>query len=87
MSLITVLKRCRVLSLASQDALLSASEISGIVGILESGIDSLARGAELNRDQMKALFAPTGALQEVSMRNGWSHEYIALSAEFDRLIA
>ena len=86
MSLIDVLQRCRVLSLASQDALCASSDISTIVAMLDRGIESLARGAALNRVELKTLFAPTGALQETSMSNGWSNEYITLAAEFDELM-
>ena len=31
------------------------------------------------------LFAPTGALQEISMQNDWIQEYLNLSLEFDTL--
>jgi hypothetical protein len=86
MSLIDVLKRCRELSRASQDAVWSSTGVSEIVAMLDRGIESLERRAELNRDELKLLFAPTGALQETSMDNGWSCEYLLLSAEFDGLI-
>jgi hypothetical protein len=33
------------------------------------------------------MFAPTGDLQETAMANGWSIEYLLLSAQFDSLIA
>jgi hypothetical protein len=46
--------RSRVLSLASQDVLWTSSDVSMIVAILERGIESLARGAELNREELKA---------------------------------
>jgi hypothetical protein len=86
MTLIDVLSRCRELAQASRDATWSSSGVSVVVAILDRGIKSLALGTELNRDELKLLFAPTGALQETSMENGWSHEYLLLSAEFDRLI-
>jgi hypothetical protein len=74
------------LSQASQDATWSSTGVLGIVAILDRGIKSLALGTELNRDELKLLFAPTGAFQETSIENGWSHDYLLLSAEFDRLI-
>jgi hypothetical protein len=86
MSLLYILKRCRALSQASQDALWSSTSVSEIVAVLDRGIESLVHGGELNRNELKLLFAPTGALQETSMDNGWSDEYLLLSAEFDRLI-
>jgi hypothetical protein len=86
MSLIDVLKRCRELSQASHDSVWSSTGVPEIVAILDRGIDALERGAEVDRDGLKLLFAPTGALQETSMDNGWADEYLLLSAEFDRLI-
>ena len=47
---------------------------------------TVLRWAELNRDELKLLFAPTGALQETSMDNGWAGEYLLLSERFDGLI-
>jgi hypothetical protein len=86
MSLLDVLERCRELSRASQDAIWSSTGVSEIVAILDRGIEALQRGSESDRDELKLLFAPTGALQETAMDNGWSLEYLWLSAEFDRLI-
>jgi hypothetical protein len=86
MSLIEVLKRCRELTQASQDAMWSSSGVAGIVAILDCGIHSLECGTEPNRDELRLLFAPTGDLQETSMANGWSSEYLLLTSEFDRLI-
>jgi hypothetical protein len=50
MSLIKVLKRCRELSLASQDAVWSSTGVSEIVAILERRIKSLERRAALKRE-------------------------------------
>jgi hypothetical protein len=86
MSLIDLLKRCRELAMASQDAIWSSAGVSEIVAILDRGIEAIQRRTELNRDELKLLFAPTGALQETSMANGWAEEYLSLSAQFDRLI-
>jgi hypothetical protein len=86
MTLVDVLKGCRELAQASEDSIWSSTGVPEIVAILDRGIESLERGAELNRDELKLLFAPTGALQETSMDNGWSNEYLLLSAKFDRLI-
>jgi hypothetical protein len=86
MSLIELLRRCRQWSQASHDAVWSSTSVAEIVAILDRGIAALQGGTELNRDELKLLFAPTGALQETAMDNGWSDEYLVLSAEFDRLI-
>jgi len=31
------------------------------------------------------LFLPTGTLQEISIQNGWSEQYLILAAEFDSI--
>lgn len=36
-------------------------------------------------EQLNILFAPTGSLQEHSLSNGWSKEFIQLATEFDTL--
>jgi hypothetical protein len=86
MSLIAVLKRCRELSESSRDPTFYPIGIREIVAILNRGIEALERGSNMNRDELRLLFAPTGALQETSIDNGWGDEYLLLSAQFDRLI-
>lgn len=36
-------------------------------------------------DFFQLLFFPTGTLQEISIQNGWSEEYLKLAAEFDSI--
>jgi hypothetical protein len=36
-------------------------------------------------EKIKMLFLPTGTLQEHSICNGWTDEFLNLSTEFDRL--
>ena len=35
---------------------------------------------------LKALFAPTGSLQELSASSGWGHEFLQLAERFDTII-
>ena len=37
--------------------------------------------------ELELLFLPTSVLQEHSIQNGWSKEYMTLSTSFDRLYA
>jgi len=64
----------------------SSRGIAEIVAVLDSGIDAIERGTDLNRHDLKLLFAPTGDLQETSITNGWAEEYLSLAASFDGLI-
>jgi hypothetical protein len=34
---------------------------------------------------VKLLFAPTGAFQEISLGSGWSDEYLEIAARFDKV--
>lgn len=86
MSLISVLKRCHALSQISQDSLYSSTGVTEIVAILSRAIEGLETGSDLNLEELKLLFAPTGDLQETSMGNGWGDEYLELSSKFDTLI-
>ena len=82
-----ILNRCRELCAASDDAMFSSTTVSEIASVLDRAIDAIAAGVEPDRSQLKLLFAPTGAIQEISMANGWHSEYIELSTRFDDLIA
>ena len=86
MSLLEILERCRALSQSSCDPAYSAATVQEIVATLDQGIASIRGGTELNRQELRLLFAPTGALQETAMDNNWCGEYLLLSAQFDELI-
>jgi hypothetical protein len=51
-------------------------EIDGIVAKLRAG-------ALPDVDQMRVLFLPTGAIQEVSASSGWGYEFLDLASDFD----
>ena len=80
--LITVLKQARtLLALESNDFSWSSwkgqnhaiSEIDSIITSLENG----------SIPEIKTLFAPTGPMQEVSLRSGWGKEFLELAERFD----
>jgi hypothetical protein len=47
--------------------------------VLEHGV--LPKG-----EVLEILFAPTGPIREVSVRSGWSEEFLALAARFDAAV-
>ena len=87
MTLSAVLKRCRSLSETSRDAVYASMGVSQIVEVLSREIESLERRTRPRCAELKLLFAPTGALQDTSIANGWAEEYLLLAARFDTLIA
>lgn len=46
---------------------------------------ALAAGDGSAIDRLAVLFAPTGALQEVSIASGWTLEFLKLADRFDRI--
>jgi hypothetical protein len=38
-------------------------------------------------ENLKLLFAPTGAIQEISVSSGWGEKFLALAKKFDRTVA
>ena len=61
----------------------------GSVGDLRNELSSYlskAKHEDLTEDdirRLKLLFAPTGALQDVSLSGSWSHRYLELAERFD----
>src|SRR6266487_3254055 len=54
---------------------------------LETYIEELQTGDLSCLEKLKTLFLPTATLQEHSISNGWTDEYMRLSENFDRLYA
>ncbi|MBL0357772.1 MAG: hypothetical protein IPP72_13195 [Chitinophagaceae bacterium] len=52
---------------------------------IDDFVDQLKRGDFSSLDQVNLHFLPTGTFQEHSLMNGWSDEYLQLSASFDKL--
>lgn len=62
---------------------LSPAEIGMDLGIV---IEQLHNGEGIDKEYLKALFAPIAPIQECAMANDWSDEYLELSTKFDQLI-
>jgi hypothetical protein len=62
----------------------SAQEPQHILPILNEEISSLITSGQL-RDpkRLRLLFAPTGALQEISLAGGWAERFLEISSRFD----
>lgn len=57
-------------------------------GELAAAIDKcivlLTQGKDYVVNDIALLFAPTGALQEVSLSNGWEYEFLEFAADIDK---
>ena len=50
---------------------------------IDSIIARIRVGTPPDELQLKALFAPTGPIQEVSLSSGWADEFLKLAGDFD----
>jgi len=57
-----------------------------VVKNLEIEIRRLEKNEKINKHLLELEFAPTSTIQEISMANGWSAEFIKLSSKFDQEI-
>ena len=75
---ISLLVRCRELTLASEESIYADSSPAEIVAILDQAITSVEARGPIDTDKLQLLFAPTGALQDTSIDNGWGNEFQAI---------
>lgn len=57
-----------------------------ILDTLETMLEKVERGEEIDRKELRLLFLPTGAVQETAMANGWSAEIPVLAEAVDRYL-
>ena len=81
-----------VLALEKTLSLLRESESSAWAGLsveevirqLEDELDKARNSQPTDLKRLGFLFAPTGALQETSIDNGWANEFLEISKTIDR---
>ena len=57
-----------------------------VIKNLETQLEKLEKNEKIDRLLLEVEFAPTSTIQEISMANGWSSEYLKLSSKFDKEI-
>ena len=82
-----ILSRCSELIAESNDSDWSCMDTVDILKSLDAGLSALTDDGIPDVNELGLLFAPTGALQETAMSNGWSDEYLELSSRFDNTIS
>jgi hypothetical protein len=85
-TLIEILRCCREFVEKSEDSPWSHMEAPEIDCVIANAIERLEQDSAIDHFQLRMIFGPTGPLQETSMSNGWSDEYLALAAKFDHAI-
>ncbi len=67
----------------SEESVWSHRAPNEIIRILESELQKSGGHELLDLKTIALLFAPTGDIQEISMTNGWSDEYLEISQVVD----
>jgi hypothetical protein len=81
--LIAALRETILLLDRSEDSAWAGQSVSEIKSILSENIAALEANGSYQKETLGLLFAPTGSIQETSIMNGWSEEYMRLSSVVD----
>lgn len=85
-ALLKILRRVRELVARSEDSDWSCMDAKDILERLDHSIRRLEQFLAVDVDELRFLFVVTGPLQETSMSNGWSDEFLVLAEYFDEII-
>ncbi|CAD5292438.1 conserved hypothetical protein [Alteromonas sp. 38] len=81
--LVSILEDIEAFLNDSEDSIWSDMENVKVLSIIRNSITSLKASSKAKVARLDYLFLPTGPLQEISMANGWSDEYLVLAERFD----
>ncbi len=70
----------------SIDSEWSPISVNDLSSSIQLEIRKLETNRKINKKQLLLEFLPTSSLQEISMTNNWTDEYLILSSQFDHLI-
>jgi hypothetical protein len=86
MTLLEALRRTLELLLSSRTSSWAGQDVEEIAHQLGDAIAAVESGRSVDPAHLKLMFAPTGALQETSIDNGWGDEFLSLSEVIDRFL-
>lgn len=87
MDIAAALRRTLELVLSSRTSGWASESVEEIAEQLRIVISALEAGTPMDRRGLGFLFAPTGAIQETSIDNGWGNEFLSLSQVVDAFLA
>jgi len=87
MDVMEALRRIRELVASSRSSSWANEDVEVISRHLDAAIVALESGAPVDRANLRLLVAPTGALQETSLENGWGDEFLSLSRAVEAFLA
>ena len=69
----------------SKSSIWAGISVDEIVQELESEIARAQNSRSMDTNLLRLLFAPTGAIQDTSIDNGWGDEFLRISEVVDKL--
>lgn len=83
-ALLSALEELAGLLRRSQESLYASCAPAQAASAITREIDSLTRANTFaDADELRLLFAPTGALQEIALENGWGEAFLRIAAIWD----
>ena len=70
----------------SNDSIYSMNTVEEIKIALKESISKIKKNEKIDKGGLEMLFAPTGAIQETAIDNGWGEEYLKISENIDKLL-
>ena len=77
--LITALEGTILFLRNSQSSDWASVSVEEIIPQLEAEINKAGKSQPINANLLSLLFAPTGAIQEIAIDNGWGNEFLRVS--------
>lgn len=87
MKILPTLKRTLELVEASRTSGWAGGSVAELASELRAIIAALESHTSFDRHALRALFGPTGPLQETSIDNGWGGEFLSLAQRVDAFLA
>ena len=85
--LISALEETVTLMRKSQSSEWANMPVPEIIEKLETEITNARNSQTFDSNLLGSLFAPTGAIQETSIANGWENEFLRIAEIVDRFTA
>jgi len=70
----------------SQPSMWSNLTLPEVIETIETELARIQAGKKLDKQLLKTLFAPTGAIQETSIENGWGDDFLILAGVVDKYL-
>ena len=70
---------------SSEDSIYADYSVQECQKKLQKTVDRIAKDKRIRLSNLKFMFSPASALQDISLENNWADEYLELAKRFDQL--